>query len=185
MRPRVDSMRLMALLLANAVTTGCVTTTDPAKGGFVNGVSGIVNGSYQRRVDSQQEHLDELAETRDAMNGRLYDVDKQRAGLSAEQQSLEGKLTELRKQSEQSRRQLEEIRRQHLMRSDELEAIGAERNAVERRLITLMKRYGIEGGGGILLPLEPKDAEELREIEATQHRLDDTITRRLAAGSKR
>ncbi len=33
---------------------GCMTSTDPADGGFFNGVSGIASGSYQEQIDADE-----------------------------------------------------------------------------------------------------------------------------------
>lgn len=43
------------LILAAALSlSACVTSSDPADGGFINGVSGIAGGTYQNRVDEKQ-----------------------------------------------------------------------------------------------------------------------------------
>ncbi|SEI52345.1 hypothetical protein SAMN05444007_101447 [Cribrihabitans marinus] len=49
MRPALLRLVAPALLLA-----GCQTTSDPAEGGFFDGVSGIASGSYDARIDTAE-----------------------------------------------------------------------------------------------------------------------------------
>lgn len=37
---------------------GCMTSSDPADGGFFNGVSGIASGSYQAQIDSDEAQVE-------------------------------------------------------------------------------------------------------------------------------
>jgi chromosome segregation ATPase len=47
---------LSALLLLAA----CATSPDPAKGGFISGVSGLVSGGYEQRVATQSVELERM-----------------------------------------------------------------------------------------------------------------------------
>jgi len=185
MRLPPDASRLAALVLAGAVTAGCVTSTDPRDGGLINGVSGIINGSYQRRVDQRQAELDELARTRAEMDQKLRDTQQQRGEVATEALSLQQELTDLQAQSERTRLALAEIHRNHLLRSEELDMLGDERNAIERSLIDLMKRYGIGSDAVPAMPMAPTDVQELRTLQAKQRRVDEAVERAFAKSKKR
>lgn len=47
------------LVLACAGLAGCMTTsTDPADGGFFNGVSGITSGTYQSQIEADEARIE-------------------------------------------------------------------------------------------------------------------------------
>ncbi len=46
------------VLLPCAGLIACTTSTDPADGGFFNGVSGITSGSYQDQIDADEAQIE-------------------------------------------------------------------------------------------------------------------------------
>jgi chromosome segregation ATPase len=67
---------------------GCQTTTDPAEGGFFNGVSGITSGAYEDRVAageadvaSAQARNDALAAQQSALASQIKSSESELAGL--------------------------------------------------------------------------------------------------------
>lgn len=62
--------------------TACETSTDPADGGFFNGVSGITTGSYQAQIDADEAQV-AASRTRNA-------------NLAAQIQSSESELARLK-----------------------------------------------------------------------------------------
>ena len=47
-------MKTPLVLITAFGLSACVTSSDPADGGFINGVSGIASGTYQNRIDEKQ-----------------------------------------------------------------------------------------------------------------------------------
>ncbi|SMP34787.1 hypothetical protein [Shimia sagamensis] len=69
--------------------SACVTSDDPADGGFVSGVAGITSGSYQARVDS----LEAQATAEQARNADLSrQINAAEADLSYQQSKLKTQL---------------------------------------------------------------------------------------------
>src|SRR5712671_1787721 len=56
MRSMSYATALSALLLLAA----CATSPDPAKGGFISGVSGLMSGGYEQRVATQSVELERM-----------------------------------------------------------------------------------------------------------------------------
>ncbi|WP_372572713.1 hypothetical protein [Ruegeria jejuensis] len=70
---------LLALpLLALA---GCQTTTDPAEGGFFNGVSGIATGAYDDRVDAAEADVASAQARNDALAAQIRSSESELAQL--------------------------------------------------------------------------------------------------------
>jgi chromosome segregation ATPase len=55
-------MRLMpsAVVFVMLLLAGCATSPDPAQGGFVSGVNGLMSGGYNQRVATQSVELDRM-----------------------------------------------------------------------------------------------------------------------------
>lgn len=53
MRSTSSATTVLALLLL----AGCATSSDPAKGGFISGVSGLLSGGYNQRLSDQSTDL--------------------------------------------------------------------------------------------------------------------------------
>ena len=78
------------LLIATLVTTaGCVTSEDPADGGFYNGIAGATDGTYDARVAEREKEVSD-AETRNA------ELTNQLAALRAEHNSVKNELIQKR-----------------------------------------------------------------------------------------
>lgn len=75
---------IMALLLS-----ACVTSEDPADGGFFNGVNGLAGGGYQARVDEREENLANAQ----ARNSQLTD---QHAALRGQHSNLKSEIVQKR-----------------------------------------------------------------------------------------
>jgi chromosome segregation ATPase len=56
MRLTLPAFMVPGLLLL----AGCATSPDPAKGGFISGVSGLLSGGYERRIAEQSSELDQM-----------------------------------------------------------------------------------------------------------------------------
>lgn len=54
------SMPFPPALFALLLLAGCATSSDPAQGGFVSGVNGLMSGGYNQRVADQSLELDRM-----------------------------------------------------------------------------------------------------------------------------
>lgn len=157
--------------LAILLLGGCATTDDPREGGFFSGVAGINSGTYDRRIQDREQHLQAERDE----NYRLQDqsrrleqekADKQRVVLNERQKlsklnrdvkSLESKVAGLSKQANVSAQQVQEAQRrteelkQHIARQqrdiDALEGGGdggdtdQKRRQLEAQRDALQKEY--------------------------------------------
>jgi len=72
-----------------ALLAGCQTSSDPAAGGFFNGVAGVSSGSYQARVDALEGQVATEQERQAALQAEL-------AGLRSEHGQLKLALAQQR-----------------------------------------------------------------------------------------
>ncbi len=79
----------VAALAALPLIAGCATSTDPAEGGFFNGVAGIASGAYERQIAEQEQ---QVADAR-ARNDRLA---AQQSALQAQIKAAEAELARLK-----------------------------------------------------------------------------------------
>lgn len=67
--------------VALAALAACQTTTDPAEGGFFNGVSGIASGSYDARVAEAERDVAARQARNDALAAEIRAGEKELARL--------------------------------------------------------------------------------------------------------
>lgn len=82
MRPTPYARTVPLLLLL----AGCATSPDPAKGGFISGVSGLLSGSYDQRVAEQSNELYRMRAQQAAAEAEAHSAN---AALAQRQQSVE------------------------------------------------------------------------------------------------
>ncbi|MEX0349254.1 MAG: hypothetical protein AB3N15_07480 [Paracoccaceae bacterium] len=73
-------MRVL-LSLSLLVMAGCQTTTDPAEGGFFNGVSGIATGAYDDRIDAAEADVASAQARNDALAAQIRGSESELAQL--------------------------------------------------------------------------------------------------------
>jgi chromosome segregation ATPase len=104
--------RLWPLLgaLSLLVLAGCAQTDDPRHGGFVTGVSNLMTGGYDKRLQREQATLDQESGKQAALTSRAEllqrqrrDLEDQVASLSTDVASLDRQLRRLRSQLASSR----------------------------------------------------------------------------------
>ena len=173
----------ITLLVCAALSTACVTSSDPHDGGFINGVRGIQNGTYQQRIDEQQQGLDELSRTREAMKRQLEKTNAQRLAAADQARALRADLVTLQKETERSRTEIDALRKAHRVRQEKLDSLISAKNAIERRVINLLKRYGADEDAAAPTAgtPSPEDMEAARALQQEQLDLKDAI--RAAWGS--
>ena len=70
----------LALLLA---LPACVTSDDPAEGGFFNGVAGIAGGGYDQRVATREAELAAVEAEGEALNAELASLQRELSSLKS------------------------------------------------------------------------------------------------------
>jgi chromosome segregation ATPase len=63
----------------------CATSSDPAQGGFISGVNGLLSGGYNQRIAAQQQELNSMRAQQMAAQAS---ADQSRATLAQHQQAL-------------------------------------------------------------------------------------------------
>jgi chromosome segregation ATPase len=81
MGPKSPALMVAGLL----VLAGCATSPDPARGGFVSGVSGLLSGGYDRRIAEQSSDLDRMRAQQAAAEA---EAGRANATLAQRQQSV-------------------------------------------------------------------------------------------------
>lgn len=131
-------MRGRLLLAASLLLLACVDSTDPAEGGFFNGVSGIASGTYDARVEERER---EVAAAR-AENARLT---AELARLRGEHSRLKNRIVQQRaalaakgiRLSPESERQVSAALRANPDRVESLRKAIADARALSERLARL------------------------------------------------
>jgi hypothetical protein len=82
-------MKNPVLISKTAVTmtlllSACVTSEDPADGGFFNGVNGLAGGGYQARVDEREENLGNAQARNSQLRGQHAALRGQHSNLKSE-----------------------------------------------------------------------------------------------------
>lgn len=167
-------------LLAGALTVSCATSSDPHDGGFINGVRGISTGAYQQRVDQQKHDLDQLNQTNAALQQRRQEIEQERTEAEAATAALRQQLVDVQRHAERSRAELADLQKNHRIRREKLNALNAQRDAIERQVIDLLKRNGVtaDSPNGSAEPPHPPsaaDTEAAKELGQKQKALDDAI----------
>jgi chromosome segregation ATPase len=79
-RFKAGVLAVMTLLPAGA----CTINEDPAKGGFISGVAGIVGGGYETRIREDEQALAREQEEAAAAAARKTDIEAQQAAVQQE-----------------------------------------------------------------------------------------------------
>lgn len=69
------------LYLVVGLLAACQTTTDPAEGGFFNGVSGIATGAYDDRIDTAEADVAGAQARNDALAAQIRGQESELAQL--------------------------------------------------------------------------------------------------------
>lgn len=83
-------MRKQLTVLGSALlASACVTSDDPAEGGFFDGVDGLASGGYDARIDEREQAVEASA-------SRNADLKAQQQALQAQIRVSESELTKLK-----------------------------------------------------------------------------------------
>ena len=75
-------MRLIVILiLGTGAITACQTTTDPSRGGFLNGVNAISSGTYKQRSDTLDGEIVAERQRQAALLSELNQLDTEYSAL--------------------------------------------------------------------------------------------------------
>jgi chromosome segregation ATPase len=136
-------MRATPLLLSSLAllcVAGCATSPDPAQGGFISGLNGLMSGGYDRRVQEQSYNLQQMqieqakaeAESRQA-----------NATLSAHQQrvaELRGNIAKLDRSLAEARARIARAREANAVLSSQDQQLAAQLESDQSRLARLRER---------------------------------------------
>lgn len=81
--------KFLPLLGCGVLLSACVSSSDPADGGFFNGVQGISSGSYDARIDEREQAVVES-------QSRNTDLRAEQASLQAQIKASESELAKLK-----------------------------------------------------------------------------------------
>lgn len=71
-------------IVTTLLLSACVTSEDPADGGFFNGVNGLAGGGYQARVDERETNLANAQARNAELTGQLATLRGQHSNLKTE-----------------------------------------------------------------------------------------------------
>lgn len=116
------------------IFSGCATTNDPAKGGFISGVAALANGAYDDRLE-QKEYT--LEEERQRSNELRYQANKSKQDRAAAEQELAAIQTRyemLNHQMEELRTQVNAARRTKNLDERKYRQLLSETEALEKQM---------------------------------------------------
>jgi len=70
-----------SIIVFTLVLAGCETSTDPAEGGFFNGVSGIASGTYQRQIEEDEADVAAAEQRNAALAAQIRGSESELANL--------------------------------------------------------------------------------------------------------
>jgi predicted nucleic acid-binding Zn-ribbon protein len=142
---RMDSRSPTIIISGLLLLAGCATSPDPAKGGFISGLNGLVSGGYNRRIAEQSSELDQMRAQQAAAEAEST---RANAALGQRQQSvaamrvsigkLDGSVKSMQAKLAQQRASTKELSAHDAQLTQELED-------AERRVAKLRSQVG--GGG--------------------------------------
>lgn len=91
---RLLCLSTVLLLLALGVA-GCATDPNPAKGGFIDGLAGLSNGTYQNRANQREQNLTEMRDSSARLEAQNRDLQMALAESKATEKSYRAELAEL------------------------------------------------------------------------------------------
>jgi len=94
---------ILAALLWGA--TGC--TTDPSKGGFIDGIYGMSSGKYDERKQQKQTEYQKLVQANQALSAEKQELSQQNKQLSAEEQKYKKQIAALETEIQEMKQKLQ------------------------------------------------------------------------------
>lgn len=167
----VDSIRSnvvnVPVFLAGVVLlSGCVTSTDPSQGGFINGVSGLSSGTYDQRIQTKQNELSSIEQA----NARLEAIGQQQSRTQA---SLVRQIGTAQAEYDRVNSEIFSLQsRLNQLRADGQS--GAKLNSTQTRLKTLQSQAHSLGPSGSQADAH-KLAQITHEINSLQSSLDSAF----------
>ena len=151
-------------LTGTVVLAGCAGSGDPHEGGFITGVSNLVSGGYQQRIDQRQAEV---------------------ASLGAEQQQLQARADSIRQEQAQVDRQLASARARLTQLDRRIAALrarvsgddAAKLNEAERRLSQARSKANEASDRGKSTTERADDVADLQQVLDSVGGLVDSIAR--------
>jgi chromosome segregation ATPase len=140
------SGKLVILMILTAIISGCATSSDPRKGGFIGGLMGINSGAYDSRIQqrkndlSQQENINQ--DLKDRSKSLEDEANASETELASEQQllddmeddlaSLESDVSKLTAQSDKQKADIADLKRKIEKQRRQLQSQQAAIKALDR-----------------------------------------------------
>ena len=153
-------LQIAAILVAGGTLAACVTSENPADGGFFNGVSGLGQGTYQARIDTRNRELSSLQ----SANERLLAVQERQ---NAEAAALSHDLASLQARYNTVSGDIDTLS----ARLANLNASGASVGSQMTRLQAIRSQRSALAAGGVSV----SEAERIQQLEIATLRLRQAV----------
>ncbi|MBV5310989.1 hypothetical protein [Chromatium okenii] len=98
-------LRGMVILCATWLA-GCATNPDPHQGGFINGITGLANGNYQRRIDERESVYHTELSAGEQLRAQAQTLEQEREAIRGELNQAQSRLITLENRIKQARARL-------------------------------------------------------------------------------
>lgn len=167
---RATAIFITALLLL----AGCATSPDPAQGGFISGVNGILSGNYDRRVRVQSDELTRLRMEQAAAEDQARRASSAVADRERQLDDLHGKVARLDRSLKAAQASISRQRAQNVSLSDADRQFAVELANDKARLAALQAKLQ-SGSAGADYDAEKQQYLSLQAaIEALAEQLKET-----------
>ena len=129
---------LLPLLLAGALLAGCQTDGDPRGGGFIDGVTNLSTGGYDKYVGERQGELKASQDEAKVLEARAQSIEAERKALDRELKEASDELSVLQQRLSVLQSDLEAKRRLAEAEREKLDE-ATKKAAAARKKINTMK----------------------------------------------
>lgn len=125
----------LLLLLA-----GCATSPDPAQGGFISGVNGLLSGGYNQRVNQQSYELQQMRAQQQAAEASAYQAKNTLANREERVAMLRTDVARLDRSLKGAQQKASQLRQANAALSDHDRQLLSDLDAAKARLAALQQQ---------------------------------------------